>query len=43
MVKKDAKYYIANKDVLKENWNSKYRNVSVEEKKAKKNMEKKKV
>ena len=33
---KDAKYYIANKDVLKENSNSKYRNLSVEEKEAKK-------
>ena len=33
---KDAKYYIANKDVLKETSNSKYRNLSVEEKEAKK-------
>ena len=41
MVIKAAKYYIANKDVLKENSNSKYRNLSVEEKEAKKNMEKK--
>ena len=42
MVKKAAKYYIANKDVLKENSNSKYRNLSVEEKEAKKKYGKKK-
>ena len=39
---KDAKYYIANKDVLKENSNSKYRNLSVEEKEAKKKKKKEK-
>ena len=37
---KDAKYYIANKDVLKETSNSKYRNLSVEEKEAKKKKKK---
>ena len=32
---KDAKYYIENKEVLKEKANNKYRNVSEEEKEAK--------
>ena len=40
MVKrKSAEYYIENKEVLKKNANTKYRNLSEEKKKQKENME----